>query len=393
MLAGVATSASPRSEHRDYYAILGADPRASDGELRAAFRAAVLRHHPDRAPSSAVATRRTSVLNRAWAELRNPVRRSDYDRALHAGQAATLEWPLEEGEEPSPAARLPRAPRRRREPTAPSPWHQPQWRSVAGFRVPAEVWLAGPAAQRRWIVDHHIAGEDWRRHDERYWLRFAAAYYRDRGLVDDWLGALSRLIELEPSFDAIVREAPRQAFAVGGQELRGAALLASVGERFPPASPQREWAEREIRALLAEFRDRNVRRGRPEERAENAELLLNYMESLGLEPGFADVRAAIVAHRLVGHPARAAELVERVASVPVADPARWFSLVQLLTEAGQLDRASRILAEIARGEHPEALDPRRISGQPSRRIAAARQRLARARRRAAVTTAPVARTG
>jgi hypothetical protein len=41
-----------------------------------------------------------------------------------------------------------------------------------------------------------------------------------------------------------------------------------------------------------------------------------------------------------------------------------------------------LLAEIARGEHPQALDPRRVSG-PWRRISAARERLARARRRAA----------
>jgi hypothetical protein len=51
-----------------------------------------------------------------------------------------------------------------------------------------------------------------------------------------------------------------------------------------------------------------------------------------------------------------------------------------LTEAGQLDRASTLLAEIARGEHPEALDPRRVHN-PWRRISAARERLTRARRR------------
>ena len=54
----------------------------------------------------------------------------------------------------------------------------------------------------------------------------------------------------------------------------------------------------------------------------------------------------------------------------------------VLTEAGQLDRASEMLAEIARGDHPEALDPRRVRA-PLRRIATARERLARARRRVA----------
>ena len=87
-----------RSETRDYYEVLGAEPSASSAQLRAAFREAVLRHHPDRAPSSDVATRRTSILNRAWAELRDPVRRLHYDHALEAGSAATLDWPLDEGE-------------------------------------------------------------------------------------------------------------------------------------------------------------------------------------------------------------------------------------------------------------------------------------------------------
>ena len=73
-------------------------------------------------------------------------------------------------------------------------------------------------------------------------------------------------------------------------------------------------------------------------------------------------------------------------SQPVTEPARWFSIVQLLTEAGQLDRASSLLAALARGDHPAALDRRRIGGDPVRRIAAARRRLVRARERAAAAT-------
>ena len=102
---------------------------------------------------------------------------------------------------------------------------------------------------------------------------------------------------------------------------------------------------------------------RPARRAENAELLLNFLESLEVEPSFTDYRAAIVAHRRAGHDGRAAELVERVMAAPVTEPGRWFSLIQLLTEAGQLDRASALLAEVARGEHPAALDPRRSMGR------------------------------
>jgi hypothetical protein len=366
-----------QTEERDYYEVLGAEPSASTEQLRTAFREAVLRHHPDRAPSSDVATRRTSTLNRAWAELRDPVRRLHYDHALESGRAATLDWPLDPGQPRRPSRRRPAG---RMRADAPSPWHQPQWRWVAGFRVPAEVFLAGPAAQERWIVEHHIAGEDWREHRERYWLRFAARHYAERGRIDDWLGALERMLEQDPPLAEIVNAGLREAYLAAGEELRGAMVVAGIAERHPAGSPQRRWADRELRVLLGEYRDQHVRRGRADVRAENAELLLNFLESLGLEPTFTDYRAAIVAHRRAGNAERATELVERVMAAPVTEPGRWFSLVQLLTESGQVDRASSLLAEIARGEHPEALDPRRVAA-PLRRITTARTRLARARER------------
>jgi curved DNA-binding protein CbpA len=373
----MSTSAPVRSEQRDFYEVLGVEPSASRAALRAAFREAVLRHHPDVAPSSEVATRRTSILNRAWAELRDPVRRLHYDHALEGGRAETLEWPLVDGDEPRVARRRQH---RRFEPGEPSPWHQPLWRSSAGFKVPAAVFMAGPAAQDRWIVEHHISGQDWREHDERYWLRFAARHYAEHGRIDDWLGVLERIMEQQPPFAEIVDANLRDAYVAAGEELRGAITVRTIAERHPAGSPQRAWAERELRVLLGVYRDAHVRRGPAARRAENAELLLNFLESFEVEPSFTDYRAAIVAHRRAGHAGRAAELVERVMAAPVTEPGRWFSLVQLLTEAGQLDRASGLLAEIARGERPEALDPRRVHG-PWRRIAVARERLARARRR------------
>jgi predicted Zn-dependent protease len=367
-----------RTEQRDFYEVLGAEPSATADELRAAFREAVLRHHPDRSAAGSLATRRTSILNRAWSQLRDPLRRLHYDRALERGGAETLAWPLDADERRRARPRRPGF----ATPDVPSRWHQPEWRNVAGFRVPAEVFMAGPARQNAWIVEHHIAGEDWREHSERYWLRYAADHYRERGRLDDWIGALERLIDLDPGFETLVRAGLRQAYVATGSYLRGVGFLREVASRYPADSPQRRWVDRELRALLAEFRDQRVRRGPADARAEAAELLLNYLEALGMEPGFPDVRAAIAAHRRAGHPGRAAELVERVAAAPVSEPARWFSLVQLLTEAGQLDRASELLAGIARGDHPDALDRRRIGGDPIRRIGAARQRLARARARA-----------
>jgi DnaJ domain len=385
----MAAASEPRTEERDYYAVLGAEPSATAAELRMAFREAVLRHHPDRAATSGLATRRTAVLNRAWRELRDPLRRLHYDHALERGSAETLDWPLEADETPSPVARVRRGQLRSERP---SRWHQPQWRNVAGFRVPAEVFMAGPSAQNAWIVANHVANEDWRSHDERYWLRYAASYYRERGRIDDWIGATERLVELDASYDTLVRVDLKAAYVSTGMFLRGIGFLRQVAERWPEGSAQRRWVDRELRTLLGEFRERRVRHGSVADRAEAAELLLNYLEAMGLAPSFQDVRAAVVALRRAGHLGRAAELVERTADEPITEPARWFSLVQLLTEAGQLDRASGLLAALARGDHPEALDRRRIGWDPVRRIGAARRRLAVARARVAARRAREAGT-
>jgi hypothetical protein len=367
-----------RVDQRDYYAVLGAEPSASTAELRAAFREAVLRHHPDRSASDALATRRTSVLNRAWSELRDPVRRLHYDHALERGGAATLGWPLGSDERPAPSRRQRRAARPLR-----TPWHTPEFRSVHGFRVPTQVFMAGPAAQRAWIVANHIDGQDWREHRERYWLRFAASYYRDRGRTDDWLGALERLVELDGTFETLVRADLRAAYVAASEFLRGVGFLREIAMQYAAGTSQRKWVDRELRVLLAEYRDLRVRKGPPADRAEAAELLLNYLEALEMPPAFADVRAAIKAHLRAGHAGRAAELLERAVEAPITEAARWFSMVQLLSEGGQLDRASAMLAEIARGDHPEALDRRKLRADPARRISAARVRLERARRRAA----------
>jgi hypothetical protein len=197
---------------------------------------------------------------------------------------------------------------------------------------------------------------------------------------------MERLVDQDPSYDTLVRADLRAAYVSTGMFLRGIGYLRQVAERYPAASAPRRWIERELRVLLAEFRDQRVRRGTTEERAEAAELLLNFLEALEMEPGFPDIRAAIAALRRAGHHGRAAELVERVVQQPVTEPARWFSIVQLLTESGQLDRASALLAALARGDHPEALDRRRIGGDPVRRIGAARRRLTRARERAAAAS-------
>ena len=155
----------------------------------------------------------------------------------------------------------------------------------------------------------------------------------------------------------------RPAYVAAQEYLRGLGFLRTIGQTYAVGSAQRVGRSRAARAARRVPRRPRPSRG-PEDRAEAAELLLNYLEALEMPPAFADVRAAIMAHVRAGHAGRAAEL-ERAVEVPITEPARWFSMVQLLTEGGQLDRASAMLAEIARGDHPEALDRRRLRGDPA----------------------------
>lgn len=372
---------SPDVIHQDldFYAVLDADPSATFDELRVAFRRAVLRHHPDRSGADIpLATRRTSLLNRAWSELRDPIRRRAYDNALERDEAPTLAWPLAAGE---PGRTTPVRARRARRPRVaaePSPWHQPAWRSVAGFRVPAAVFLDQPEAQRRWIVEHYIDGQDWRDHRERYWLRFAAAYYQERGRLEDWVGIAERLVEVDPSFDTLARSGLREGYQLTDRHLAGAAFLAEAGERWPPEAPARAWVQRELRVLLGDFREKHVRRGPVADRAANATLLLDYLAGFAMEPTVADLRAAYLAQRRAGNRGQADILFERLLTQPVTDGDGWYTRVQLLTDAGELERASSLLAAVARGDHPDALDPGRVRGEPFVRLARARARLERA---------------
>ena len=345
----------------------GPNRRPRSVELRAAFREAVLRHHPDRSADDAHghAPHRRS-LNRAWAELRDPLRRLHYDHELERGRAPTLDWPLEADEAPSAGATSSRRRSSRSD-------------AMAHPRVPQRPRLPDPDRRSSWPARrpstpgswrNHIDGEDWREHRERYWLRFAAAHYHDRGRTDDWLGALERLVELEGTYETLVRADLRQAYVSAQEYLRGTGFLRGVAVRYGIGSPQRAWVDRELRALLGEYRDERVRRGRPEDRAEAAELLLNYLEALEMPLAFADVRAAIMAHVRAGHAGRAAELLERAVEVPITEPARWFSIVQLLTEGGTA--GPRLGA--AGGDHPrrpprgaEPPPPARRPGAPHRR--------------------------
>src|SRR4051794_29272700 len=80
--------------HADLYELLGVTPAASPAELGRAYRAQLWRHHPDTRADSAPGTGSDEAaeairgLLEAYAVLRDPVRRAEYDRQ-RARRAAT----------------------------------------------------------------------------------------------------------------------------------------------------------------------------------------------------------------------------------------------------------------------------------------------------------------
>lgn len=83
-----------------YYDVLGVDRSASDEEVHAAYRATISKYHPDvnKAPN---ATRLSEMLNEAYATLRDPQRRSEYDAYLESPSSESSAeasgadaWPL-----------------------------------------------------------------------------------------------------------------------------------------------------------------------------------------------------------------------------------------------------------------------------------------------------------
>jgi curved DNA-binding protein CbpA len=235
-------ASSPDVTHQDldFYAVLDVDPAATPDQLRVAFRRAVLRHHPDRSgTATGLATRRTSLLNRAWSELRDPARRRAYDGALERGEAATVAWPVTAGEPPRAGSTV-RRPRR-------GGWPPSRVRGISppGDRsraASAAVYLDQPEAQRRWIVEHHIEG----RTGATTGSAIGSARRRPlprAGRLDDWVGARG-LVEIDRSFDTLARSNLRSAYEATDRHLAGATFwpgrrALARGERGRPGSSAR----------------------------------------------------------------------------------------------------------------------------------------------------------
>jgi molecular chaperone DnaJ len=69
---------------RDYYEVLGIQRAASDAEIKAAFRKAAMKHHPDRNPGDKDCEHRFKELNEAYEVLKDGDKRAAYDRFGHA---------------------------------------------------------------------------------------------------------------------------------------------------------------------------------------------------------------------------------------------------------------------------------------------------------------------
>lgn len=80
---------------RDYYEVLGVNRKASDQQLKSAYRKLALQHHPDRNPGDQQAEEKFKEINEAYGVLSNGDTRSRYDRFGHAGvgsSAASGSW-------------------------------------------------------------------------------------------------------------------------------------------------------------------------------------------------------------------------------------------------------------------------------------------------------------
>jgi len=66
-------------EYKDYYKILGVDKKASQDEIKKAYRKLALKYHPDKNPDNKEAEEKFKLLNEANDVLSNPKKRKKYD--------------------------------------------------------------------------------------------------------------------------------------------------------------------------------------------------------------------------------------------------------------------------------------------------------------------------
>lgn len=75
---------------KDYYEILGIDARASNREIKSAYRKLAQQHHPDNNPGDESAEARFKDISEAYATLSNSEERQKYDQAREAVRRGTF---------------------------------------------------------------------------------------------------------------------------------------------------------------------------------------------------------------------------------------------------------------------------------------------------------------
>src|SRR5512147_1842088 len=74
-------------EYKDYYKVLGIDKKASQDEIKKAYRKQALKYHPDKNPGNKKAEENFKEAAEAYEVLSNDEKRSRYDRFGHAGMS------------------------------------------------------------------------------------------------------------------------------------------------------------------------------------------------------------------------------------------------------------------------------------------------------------------
>jgi len=82
-------AAAITSKGRDFYAILGIEKTAGQGQIKQAYRKLAIKHHPDKNPGNEEANEKFKELSTAYSVLSDPNKKRQYD--LHGEDASTNE--------------------------------------------------------------------------------------------------------------------------------------------------------------------------------------------------------------------------------------------------------------------------------------------------------------